>query len=709
MSDSLLTLLEILDQVVQEEKLKEQASGGGASIEQELMQKIIKLTHIDEEYDRVIKEVNEKINSSYDNGDKVTPGRINKILRKETLYLYYFEYLKPYEKGAGTRAAQTKLLEKYFNIFKEDSGKLIVKRKISNVWEDRDNWDFIFNFISQCYVNKGSPRGLRGKAKIEIVTFFNDLIIKGLNSNAKQEGTFTLSDDFIKYFIIQLEKNAQMQSLFRPPSSPNKAVFPGSAAGEGTARNKNFVPLCIKILEYLKTGKAYYGTLLESRDTRNNNSFATDDEEGLTSIGGVYIFDNPLLQNFAKQLLNGNLTNFASIVYTLSKIKNNNPFIANQVKSKIYKIITKVAYLHPTIVGQQIIPYIAEREWDEDVQQDLKDIIPELGEDPSFTQPTIKTTSGKLSSDFLDTVEVFMGDAVGFEQRLEKYKEKMKMFSNDEIFKEEIKTINPVDFLNRVVLLDYFVEFSKGFSAQIVGYLFEYFLAGLFGGIPVGEEKGVVDIELENENISAKFLSPATPLKQSLSKFKKYGTDSVTYIVGRKKRSKVDTQIGVSTQEVKPLQIFEVDLYKFEAKYIEADEEGNKVKFKINDNDVLLTKEGDKVIFNDIEKYIGQPFSTIPIMSVSQGKIQSYRQTLNNKLNASKEENAKDIKKILNKVQEIFDNIKEGEISARDYVNTGNREKGTEAVEKLNSSTKFIDQMMNNLNYGTESQNQEDS
>ena len=218
-----------------------------------------------------------------------------------------------------------------------------------------------------------------------------------------------------------------------------------------------------------------------------------------------------------------------------------------------------------------------------------------------------------------------------------------------------------------------------------------------------------VNIVVELVGTSAKFLSPATPLKQSLSKFKKYGTDSVTYIVGRKKRSKADTQIGVSTQEVKPLQIFEVDLYKFKAKYIEAGVENNKVKFKINDNDVLLTKEGDKVIFNDIEKYIGQPFSTIPIMSVSQGKIQSYRQTLNNKLNASKEENAKDIKKILNKVQEIFDNIKEGEISARDYVNTGNREKGTEAVEKLNSSTQFIDQMMSTLNYGTESQNQEDS
>ena len=147
----------------------------------------------------------------------------------------------------------------------------------------------------------------------------------------------------------------------------------------------------------------------------------------------------------------------------------------------------------------------------------------------SFTSPGIKISGGSLSNDFLFVVNNFFDPSANdFNSRLNQFDEKMSIFFKDsDELKNELSTMGTLEFMNRVLLMDYFVEFSKGFNSQIAGTLFEYFLAGLFNGKVVGARGDVVDFEVGSDLYSAKFLSPTSGkkmnknVKQSLSSFEK--------------------------------------------------------------------------------------------------------------------------------------------------------------------------------------------
>jgi len=325
----------------------------------------------------------------------------------------------------------------------------------------------------------------------------------------------------------------------------------------------------------------------------------------------------------------------------------------------------------------------------------------------SFTSPGIKISGGSLSKDFLFVVNNFFDPSANdFNSRINQFDEKMSIFFKDsDELKNELSTMGTLEFMNRVLLMDYFVEFSKGFNSQIAGTLFEYFLAGLFNGKVVGERGDVVDFEVGSDLYSAKFLSPTSGkkmnknVKQSLSSFEKKPNSNITYIVARKRKSlKAPEQTGfVSVRE-----IHDVELYKFDIKYVATKQEiesGKIGKFIVNGGEQiksddavgeeLVTIADKKVVMDSIVNKLA-PFTTIRIMSTDNETIKAYREALKEKLETSTAKLVQRKKNILNMVQAIFDNLKEGESSARKYVSSGDKQQGVDATKKLDVSKKGI-------------------
>jgi hypothetical protein len=270
----------------------------------------------------------------------------------------------------------------------------------------------------------------------------------------------------------------------------------------------------------------------------------------------------------------------------------------------------------------------------------------------------------------------------------------MSIFLKDpKEFQKELSGIGVLDFMNRVLLMDYFVEFSKGFTNVTAGVLFEYFLAGLFNGEVVGHLQGVTDFKVGKELYSAKFIAPETTLKQKLSRFqaKEAKGKTITFIVGKKLKSykarnkkKGDKEYQFGVEE-----IHDVKLYKFQIKYTNGDffvDGGNESAKKLN---LVSINSKNEVVMDEIISQL-KPFTQIRIMSTDKDTIKTYREALKEKLKGSTEELIEQKKNILNIVQAIFDNLKEGESSARKYVSSGDKEQGVRATKKLDVSKKGI-------------------
>ena len=326
--------------------------------------------------------------------------------------------------------------------------------------------------------------------------------------------------------------------------------------------------------------------------------------------------------------------------------------------------------------------------WNQLFSDKYRDILKKADADgslgKSITGPAIKTSRGSLSRDFIDTLEVFFGDATGFAERLKIFNQKMKIFNlPKEKFQNLLKNVDILDFMNRIFMMDYFVEFSKGFEYREAGLIFEYFLAGLVGGKVVGQRGDAVDFQVGDSLGSAKLVIGPLGAKQAISSFNKEGIlgKKITYVVGIKKVS----EFNVEEKTISPLEIQEIDIYNFDVTY-----KGN-FKFVIDgeSNPDLLWPDKKTVGFGKIIK-AKTPVATIKIMSTDKKGIKTYRQTLDAMLENKEDDTANLERQVLNKVKEIFDNIKGGESAARSYAQTGDLEKGQSAMKQLSSSREAI-------------------
>ena len=180
---------------------------------------------------------------------------------------------------------------------------------------------------------------------------------------------------------------------------------------------------------------------------------------------------------------------------------------------------------------------------------------------------------------------------------------------------------------------------------------------------------------------------------------KKKPNSNITYIVARKRKSlKAPEQTGF----VPVREIHDVELYKFDIKYVATKQEiesGKIGKFIVNGGEQiksddavgeeLVTIADKKVVMDSIVNKLA-PFTTIRIMSTDNETIKAYREALKEKLETSTAKLVERKKNILNMVQTIFDNLKEGESSARKYVSSGDKQQGVDATKKLDVSKKGI-------------------
>jgi hypothetical protein len=302
----------------------------------------------------------------------------------------------------------------------------------------------------------------------------------------------------------------------------------------------------------------------------------------------------------------------------------------------VYKFLSRYRNFFSTLDVSQI---------DQRYASMISDIDANLGK--TFTSPKINLSGGSLSDDFLFVLNNFFdSNANDFDSRLKQFDEKISIFLKDsKELEKEVSDIGTIDFMNRVLLMDYFVEFSKGFTNQIAGVLFEYFLAGLFNGEVIGQLGGVTDFVVGEERYSAKFLAQGSPAVQSLERFEKEEGNSITYIVAKKLKSfKAKNRPRKKTKEKNSEQyrfdvdeIHDVDLYKFKIKYVNG-------KFFVNDEEnidalksKLITKNSrQEVVFDKIVNK-SPPFAQIRIMSTDKDTIKAYRETLKGKLKTSTE------------------------------------------------------------------------
>ena len=709
MSDSLLNLLEILDEVLEEQELQEQASGGDPT-EQELW-------------------------------DIVSPGLDTFI------YRYYQDIIdekkKPYLDEIGQNEEQN---EKFENLTPEEKDEIITKQMTHN---ERNKLKRIFQFrtalleeITNKKKNFSVAFGVLNKQikeeenidpKLKKITFW----LSNLNAfYASSETKEAVIDSTILQAMLRgvgVPKAPNPKKLEEVGNSrltieivKNMSLFPSRRAGAdkvSLAMESRERRLLVLFLNNLKNGEPSFGFYKGTKKTNSLPSGLAEDYKLLD------------LRDFEKLKIvgkKGDLSTTEDFLARTSKLANERLRIAyieeiqesydeifqfflenpNQlikhaksIKSCLSAFISKVSDGKSDKRGEIKFPEHTNfiNKWMNKFSTEYQSILKKADTDGdlgrSISSPSIKTSRGSLSEDFGDTLDVFFGNATGFAERLNIFNKKMSIFalSKEEFqnsLKDQEKVKDVLDFMNRIFMMDYFVEFSKGFSAPTAGLMFEYFLAGLVGGKVVGQRGNAVDFKVGNSLGSAKFISVEKYATQAISSFQEAGVlnNKVNYVIGMKKPS----EIVFADEATAPLEIQEVDIYNFTITYKgnlifqvnNGKDEDLKNKKRKNKN-IFYNKGNNAVEFTNIIKQ-GTPVATIKIMSTDQNGIKTYRQTLDAMLETEDKETLKLERDVLNKVKEIFDNIKGGESAARSYAQTGDLEKGQSAMEQLSNSREAI-------------------
>lgn len=267
-----------------------------------------------------------------------------------------------------------------------------------------------------------------------------------------------------------------------------------------------------------------------------------------------------------------------------------------------------------------------------------------------------------------------------------------------EELQQKINEIGTREFMNRVLMMEYFIKMSKGFTAGSAGLLFEYFLAMVVGGTVIGHRKDAVDFEFKqnrkNNFGSAKLVGEISNLglKQSVKSFENHKGKEITYVVGIK---------GLSEKhfsEKSALDIEKIDIYLFKVVF-----SGNKTSrgsYSITVINGDSEQERDDLWFSGEGREIGeggyfsfakvlnvmQPVGTMQIMTTTEEGIQGFRQRVQKAVSG-------DAKQILNYVSKLFDNIREADEKSRTYTSTGKAKDGNDAFQALTAAQMNLKQI----------------
>ena len=303
----------------------------------------------------------------------------------------------------------------------------------------------------------------------------------------------------------------------------------------------------------------------------------------------------------------------------------------------------------------------------------------------TFTDPNISPFKISQTKDFDIIIKQFFGADIGtnLEQKFNMLFKKMQIFTlPEEQLKNQINQIGVKDFMNRVLLMEYFIKITKGFSSISSGLLFEYFLAKLFNGEVVGMRGDAVDFTTPDGNKgSAKLFSPSTLRKQrqAIASFQPHIGKEITYVLGNKVASQ--EKITGSEQATEPLEIEKIDIYTSIVRFDgEKTKDGNYILNVIEKDGGKKSIQSSKASFNlqtliEEKNYVG----TLQIMTTTEDGIKGFRQRVKKAVTG-------DTKKILVLVEQLFKNLRLADEKSRIYTSSGEVSDGTEALRALTDS-----------------------
>ncbi len=303
----------------------------------------------------------------------------------------------------------------------------------------------------------------------------------------------------------------------------------------------------------------------------------------------------------------------------------------------------------------------------------------------TFTDPNISPFKISQTKDFDIIIKQFFGADIGtnLEQKFNMLFKKMQIFTlPKEQLKNQINQIGVKDFMNRVLLMEYFIKITKGFSSMSSGLLFEYFLAKLFNGEVVGMRGDAVDFTTPDGNKgSAKLFSPSTLRKQrqAIASFQPHKGKEITYVLGNKVASQ--DKITGTEQATEPLEIEKVDIYTSIVRFDgEKTEDGNYILNVIEKDGGTRPIQSSKASFNlqtliQEKNYVG----TLQIMTTTEDGIIGFRQRVKKAVSG-------DTKKILDLVEQLFKNLRLADEKSRIYTSSGDVSDGTDALKALTNS-----------------------
>ena len=658
MSDSLLNLLEVLNEVLEEQELQEQASGG-APTEQELwdivsngLANYLKIKLPDE--DGKSNQEREAIEA--------------KLSNPEERFYYAFGLLEWRLRNEEEKPTQTVEnaakwlvgLNNYYLKQPKDSGQVLGNQN-----------EQIFNAIRAgktlppFYV-EGPVDGRSPKYRYQLnVNFFIEIskIFQSSELSFKTGGETLIRKQFKDFLEILQNGNG---------ISSGGGAFPGTRADPSViAPSKHF----LDDKDY-ETG--YERILKGDLKTLNNFVNSLSSEKIPDSLKKRH-FDKTIsmIRDAFEILVDDEKNGIPIVKWGIKKIKNKDRITNTDVAMEIKQII------------EDFVKNFMEKTYS------YEDRIKSAGSGETITAPRVSSVKINEYRDFDIVVENFFGDNIdsSFDTKLDILIKKMSIFTSNNLKQEIANLPTARDFVNRVLLMEYFIEMSKGFEARPAGNLFEYFLAKVFGGKVVGARGDAVDFVIGDGKdktlgsaklVSAELEKSKTYFRapQSESGFNNYIGQTIIYLIGIKRPSSE----RISTKSVAPLEIESVDIYKLEVVY-----EGNEKEIKVNGkNRTNIWKaakksenpEDSKGTF-DFGKVITkdklEPIGTLQIMTTTEEGIRGFRQRAQAAVSG-------DTKKILDLVAELFKNLRLADEKSRIYTSSGKVSDGTDALKALTDS-----------------------
>ena len=274
-----------------------------------------------------------------------------------------------------------------------------------------------------------------------------------------------------------------------------------------------------------------------------------------------------------------------------------------------------------------------------------------------------------------------------------------------------------VEYLNKIMIFDYFNAMAKELDSGAGPYIFEAFCAYLAGGRVAGKEKGLkggmgeTDFLFDNgDRGSAKYLQTKTKFSQAADNFLQGVT--VTYVFASKKGTKTvqvkdpadpsktkdqDVEVGESNPDL----IHYIDLYVVNVTRLDQTE-GDTFAFNITaanapkprgtdpaaaaSQDLNLKKSGDTKVEFDVSTF--DPVGRVYLVEKNKKNIMSKLDALAKKMDKDKSIALKQFAELTKYFKSTFENLGEAREQVSQYSNTGEMDNGTKAktaIEKANT------------------------